>query len=479
MDMLGITGGRIVDGSGRELRLHGACVGGWMNMENFINGYPGSESGMRAALAEAIGQGKADFFLGRMLDHLLCEADIQFMRECGATVVRLPFGYRRFEDDARPFEYLESGFARLDQAIGWCERHGLYAILDLHAIQGCQNSDWHCDNESRHALLWEHPHFQDRFVALWRELARRYRGRGAVAGYDLMNEPLCNAPRGRFAPVDRYKRDWPRINRLYRRVVEAIREIDGDHIIFLEGDYYASLFEGLEPPFVPKLAYSSHNYTPCGFGPGAYPGKMDGARWDAEAQEKAFRSHEGTRYASEHGVPLWVGEFGSVFDGPAGEAPDRLRALDDQISAFERFGAHWTTWTYKDVGVMGWVTLNPESDYMRLVAGELESKRLLDTDQWMSWLPDTEAKQGVRKLAELVASTIGDGDIDEKANYTYLKQAALSGYVGGLMEPSYAKLFKGMSEARLDEVASSFALENCVVNEGLVATLMKHMKAGS
>lgn len=27
--------------------------------------------------------------------------------------------------------------------------------------------------------------------------------------------------------------------------------------------------------------------------------------------------------------------------------------MDDQISMFEEFGAHWTTWTYKDVGVMG------------------------------------------------------------------------------------------------------------------------------
>jgi hypothetical protein len=45
------------------------------------------------------------------------------------------------------------------------------------------------------------------------------------------------------------------------------------------------------------------------------------------------------------------------------------------------------------------------------------------------------------------------------------------------MQPSYAKLFKGMSEARLDEVAASFAFKNCIVNEGLVATVKKHMKA--
>jgi hypothetical protein len=171
---------------------------------------------------------------------------------------------------------------------------------------------------------------------------------------------------------------------------------------------------------------------------------------------------------------LWVGEFGSVFNGPAEEKADRLRALDDQIGLFEEFGAHWTTWTYKDVGVMGWVTLDPRSDYMQLVGKSLETKRLLDTDQWMGWLPETPAKAKVRELARIVEDTIGDPDIESDADYAYLKQAALSGYVGSLMQSSFAKLFKGMSEQRLDELCDSFAFENCVVNQELVAIVRKH-----
>jgi aryl-phospho-beta-D-glucosidase BglC (GH1 family) len=478
MDMLRVEGVSIVDASGGEVRLRGACVGGWMNMENFINGYPGSESGMRAALREAIGEGKAEFFMERMADAMLGEADIRFMRDCGATVVRLPLNYRRFEDDARPFEYLDAGFARLDRALSWCERHGLYAILDLHSAQGWQNSDWHCDNESRHSLFWEHPHFQDRYIALWKELARRYAGRQVVAGYDIMNEPLCNAPRGRFTNIDKYPRNWPRINAVFRRAVEAIREVDADHIVFLEGDYFSNLFEGLEPPFAPNLAYSSHNYTASGFGPGAYPAKgKDGSTWDAEAQEKAFLACEGARFARDRGVPLWVGEFGSVYNGPKKEIGDRLRALDDQIAVFERHGAHWTTWTYKDVGVMGWVSLSPGSPYLRLVADELEAKRLLDADQWMGWLPDTPAKKSVRKLAVIVERTIGDERVESSANFSYLKQAALSSYVGGLMQPAYARLFVGRSEKELAELADSFAFGNCVVNQGLVEVVKRRIGA--
>jgi Endoglucanase len=473
MDMLQVRGADIVDAKGERFSLRGTCVGGWMNMENFINGYPGSESGLRESLADTLGASKAELFLGRMLDKMLGEADLRFMKDCGATVVRLPVNYRHFEDDARPFEYKASGFARLDAMLDACERSGLYAILDLHAIQGWQNSDWHCDNDSRHSLLWEHPHFQDRFVALWEEFARRYLGRAVIAGYDVMNEPLCNATRGRFEDLDRYARNWKRINGLYRRVVEAIRKIDPEHVIFLEGDYFASLFDGFEAPFAPNLAYSSHNYTASGFGPGAYPGTIGGSRWDLERQREAFLGHEGAKFAKRHGVPLWVGEFGSVYNGPEAERADRLRALDDQIGIFNEQGAHWTTWTYKDVGVMGWVTLDPRSDYMQIVAKSLEAKRLLDTDQWMGWLPDTPAKGKIRELATIVEGAIGDTEIDSNADYHYLKQAALSGYVGTLMQRSYAKLFAGMSEDRLEEVCDSFAFENCVVNRGLVEVIRR------
>ncbi len=410
-----------------------------------------------------------------MLDNLLNEDDIKFMKECGATVVRLPVNYRHFEDDEKPFQYKESGFTRLDRMLDLCEKHGMYVILDLHAVQGWQSGDWHCDNDSRHSFFWKFPHFQERYISLWEEFARRYKDKTVIAGYDVMNEPLCNAWRGRFADDKNYKRDFAVINDVFHRVTEAIRRTD-DHIIFLEGDYFAALFEGFEAPFTSNLAYSSHNYNDAGFGPGSYPGICNGTNWNQQKQLDVFLAHEGTVFTQKHNVPLWVGEFGSVFNGLASEEKDRLRALDDQIGVFEEYGAHWTIWTYKDVGVMGWTTLDPQSDYMQIIKPVLEAKRLLDTDQWMSWLPKTPAKEKIRDLAKYMKDTVGDEDISDEANYRYLTQAALSEYGGALMQPSYAKLFKGMSEERLDQVLSAFSFKNCLVNAGLVNVLKKHMK---
>jgi endoglucanase len=475
MDNLQVRNGKIIDSTGKPVQLRGTCVGGWMNMENFINGYPGSESGLRAAFADELGKSKAEFFFDRMLDYMLGEDDIQFLKECGSTVVRLPLNYRHFEDDKKPFEYKQSGFQRLDRMLEWCAKHELYAILDLHAVQGWQNTDWHCDNSSSQSWFWEHAHFIDRYIALWEELSRRYKDNPAVAGYDVMNEPLCNAPFGRFTSIQRYKPDWDKINSVFRRVVDAIRRIDPRHIIFLEGDYFAKLFEGFEAPFTDNLAYSSHNYTASGFGPGAYPGRINGAMWDKEKQLSVFLSHQGTRFTKEHNVPLWVGEFGSVYNGAKEEIEDRLRALDDQLGIYETHGAHWTTWTYKDVGVMGWVMLDPESDYMQIVQRELEAKRLLDTDQWMGWLPWTPAKEMIRNLADYARTTIGDEEIESDAAYSYLKQNALCGFIGNLMQFSYAKLFKGMSEERIDSLMSAFDFKNCLKNTGLIQIVKKHM----
>ena len=473
MDLLQVKGNQLVTANGQPIYLRGACVGGWMNMEEFINGYPGSEHGVRAVMARQLGTDTAQFFFDRMLDYFFSEDDVIYLKSLGTTVVRLPLNYRHFETDKRPFEYLEAGFARLDQALGWCEKHGLHAVLDMHAVPGWQNPDWHCDNSTRHALFWQHAHFQDRFVALWEEFAQRYKGRAVIAGYDVMNEPVSNAPFGRFS--NRYEPDWEAINHLYRRTTTAIRAIDADHIIFLEGDLFSREFDGFEPPFAPNLVYSSHNYTDAGFGPGSYPGLINGEQWDYQKQTQFFLNCSGMRFTQKYNVPLWVSEFGAVYNGPAHEVPDRLHALDDQLAIYNQHGAHWTIWTYKDIHVMGWVQLVPDAPYVRAIRRVLDAKRDLSTDFWMSWIPATAAKTKVFELAAMIEKAIEDTTIDSEANRTFLSQATLSGYAAGLMQRYYVHCFEGLSQTQLDQILQSFALNQCRPHSALIDVIRKHL----
>jgi hypothetical protein len=471
--MLQVRNAEIVTSEGQPVRLRGVCVGGWMNMENFINGYPGDESGVRRAAAHTLGAGRAEFLFDRWLDYFFNEDDAVFLKDCGANVVRLPLNYRHFEDDSEPYRYLEKGFDRLGRIVGACTRAGLYVILDLHSVQGWQNTDWHCDNSSRHSLLWRHPHFQERFVGLWREIARRFRGVATIAGYNLMNEPVTNAPAGRYTA--QYETDWEAINRLYRRAAEAVREVDSEHIIFLEGDYFSQKFSKLDPPFAPNLVYSSHDYSPPATTPGKYPGKIGATTWNKRRQAAVFAGQEGTHFTEDNKVPLWVGEFGAAFDGPASEAAYRLKAIDDQIAIFEQHRAHWTIWTYKDIGVMGMVTVDPKSEYIRRVMPALRAKRVLGVDGWLNTgAPKTETQKLVNRLAILAERAIGDKNIDHLSNRMFLAQAVQAGYFANLMQPAFAACFRGLSETQIDKVMQSFALKKCNVREGLAAVLKKY-----
>src|SRR5215212_245407 len=64
---LRVSGASIVDGSGMLVRLQGPCLGGWMNMENFITGYPASETLQRRALLKAMGPESYEAFFDQFL----------------------------------------------------------------------------------------------------------------------------------------------------------------------------------------------------------------------------------------------------------------------------------------------------------------------------------------------------------------------------------------------------------------------------
>jgi aryl-phospho-beta-D-glucosidase BglC (GH1 family) len=487
MDFLKTEDGKIVDPKGKEVRLRGTCVGGWMNMENFIDGYPGCESGLRRAMREVLGEENSRYFFDRLLDNFFAEEDLRYIRACGANAVRLPLNYRHFEDDENPFVYKEEGFARLSRVLDWCEQYGVYAILDMHAVPGWQNAHWHSDNENAVSLFWGHKQFQERLKALWREFARRYKGRAVVAGYELMNEPIVNTPAGDLPHMyyEHYKPRWEVMNRIYRELTAAVREIDPAHIIFLEGDRYGQLFDGLDAPFADNLAYSSHNYTLAGFGPGKYPGEYNAFRmdqadiagfWDRDRQAGIFGASSGVRFAEKFAVPLLSGEFGSQYNTSPEDIPYRILAMDDQLSVFNDWGAHWTSWTFKDMGVMGWVTVNPESEYARIVEPVQKKKAELGAENFVGWSKDPIGKQMNRQLARTIAGVIGDPEINVHSGASCLSVFTLTGYAAACLQPLYCRQFKGMTKGDIDRIMESFAFKNCVINEPYREILIKNLK---
>jgi endoglucanase len=452
-DFLRVKGSEIVNGHGEVVCLRGFCLGGWLNLENFIIGYPAHESGMRAAVTRVLGEAMAHFFFERFLHYFITEDDLRFIKSLGCNVVRLPLNYRHFESDNRPFEYKPEGFALLDQVIGWARTQHIYVILDLHAIQGWQNQGWHCDNPCRKSHFWGQKVFEDRAVALWEELARRYRDEAFVAGYNVMNEPAASETL------------W--LNHFYRRVTAAIRAIDPGHILFLEGNHYSQQFEQLEPPFDSNVVYSSHNYVVPGLDNAEYPGIFNSEVYDRERLEREYL--ERARFTRQHGVPNLVGEFGCIYSSRALEA-SRLRVMADMIDIIEKCGHHWTIWTYKDIGKMGLVYTDPESQWMRRTQPVREIKTALRCDYWI----ERHESEIDRLIQQIVAhaSTIVAG---QPGDWTHLSDnlsgAINEGVLSQMLQPAFAEQFRVMSEKDIDQMMQSFAFQNCVQRAGLVQLL--------
>src|SRR5262245_11877690 len=163
-NFLRVDADRIVDGSGSPVVLRGVGLGGWMNMENFITGYPANESSMREAVSAVLGTNRADAFFERLLDRFFGAADAEFLASLGVNCVRLPINQRHFE--WTPFEWLSNGFERLARAVDVLGAAGIHSVIDLHAVPGSQNQHWHSDNATHIAAFWRHPHFMDRATAL-------------------------------------------------------------------------------------------------------------------------------------------------------------------------------------------------------------------------------------------------------------------------------------------------------------------------
>lgn len=463
LDWIRVSGTDLVDESGRVVRLAGVGLGGWMNMENFITGYPGNEENIRRVLLDRMGREAYDAFFDEFLLDFFDEADAAHLASLGLNSVRIPFNYRHFEDDARPFELKEEGFARLNRVVTLLGRHGIYSILDLHALPGRQNQHWHSDNPTHIAEFWNHPHFQDRVVHLWEALAERYKDRPEVAGYNPINEP--SDPTGEVLPA------------FYDRLERAIRAIDPRHVLFLDGNKYSTDFSFLdrrsEP--LPNTVYTAHDYALPGITSATeYPGTTRGEYFDRGVVEKTFLRR--TEYMRRTGTPIWIGEFGPVYSADRSQDPWRYRLLRDQLEIYREHGASWALWTYKDIGLQGLVHAAPDSPYRQLIAPAVEVKSRLGIDSWGG------SDAGVRSIIDPI-DAVFDADFPDYAPWPWGRQPHIAVLVRHILlaEPlaeRFGDLFAGVTPERARELARSFRFDRTVERTGLSEVLRTHLAEG-
>ena len=118
----------------------------------------------------------------------------------------------------------------------------------MHTTPGGQNPDWHSDNPTSYAAFWDFKDHQDRTVWLWEQIATRYKDNKRIAGFNPLNEP-CDS-------------EHVRLPAFYDRIESAIRKIDPNHILWLDGNTFAMEWKAFDK-VLPNCVYALHDYSVC------------------------------------------------------------------------------------------------------------------------------------------------------------------------------------------------------------------------
>jgi len=75
------------------------------------------------------------------------------------------------------------------------------------------------------------------------------------------------------------------------------------------------------------------------------------------------------------------------------------------IDIIEGHGHHWSLWTYKDIGMMGTILVNPESEWMDRTKPIRKVKSSLRCDSWIERIPKS-IDPLINQVAEYSAEVI-------------------------------------------------------------------------
>jgi len=247
----------------------------------------------------------------------------------------------------------------MENAITWCEKHQLKAIIDLHILRS------HYFN-AKIKPLWTDPNEQQKFFDLWKDLSRTLKKfPNKLVAYELMNEAVADDPES-----------W---NKLLNTAFSEIRKLEPHRTIVIGSNMWQSVdtFKDLKVPSNDtNIILSFHYYKPFLFshyktrwtelkdydGPVHYPGvivsREEAKKLSAENQ-KIVKNWVGKEFninyfeesiqgpikkAKELNLALYCGEFGVYSTTPK---KDKLHWFKDLVTVFQKNNIGYANWNYK------------------------------------------------------------------------------------------------------------------------------------
>jgi aryl-phospho-beta-D-glucosidase BglC (GH1 family) len=318
----------IADGRGKHIQLRGIGLGGWMIQEGYMLhlNHEGQQYRIRQRIEAIVGKAHTDEFYAAWLSNQTSRSDMDSLHAWGFNSVRLPMHYNLFTvpvDDelvAGKNTWLTTGFALTDSLVAWCKANHIYVFLDLHAAPGGQGNDLNIsDRNPSRPSLWQSEADKQKTIALWRTIAERYASDTTIGGYDILNEPNWGFEDTAGDRNGLKEQKNQPLKQLLTDITKAIREVDQNHLIVIEGNGWGNNYHGMLPAWDNNMVLSFHKY------------------WNNNDQQSIQHI---LNFRDQYNIPVWLGETGE----------NSNVWFTDAIRLFETNQIGWSWWPLKKLG---------------------------------------------------------------------------------------------------------------------------------
>ena len=271
--------------------------------------------------------------------------ELGYDKKCNANIVTQFLGFVGTckNLDYFNFTYDENGLPVIDD----CKKN---SFIEYHFL---------AEFSSAYKKFYENVNnIQDKFVEFWKVVATKFKGNKYVLGYDLWNEPSPGGFLEDFKNIIPGRPDLYSVLPLYKKVNEALRDIDPNYILYFEntpipdtlpimgGLVWGTMKEKPGDDNEPQV-YNFHSYC-CVSGANACENGEASLKNSLNLCPKFHKNKFKTEMDNARNnlhVPMFVSEFGACSDSQA-----CYNEIMNVISICEENFISWSYWNYKPYG---------------------------------------------------------------------------------------------------------------------------------
>lgn len=296
-------------------------AGNWWSIGELTAGLYNDDYSLTNTMTSRFGATTTASVVATHQDTWFTSTDLDAIQATGMNFIRVPIGWNVFLNLDGTWK--TNPWTKIDWVINQAAARGIYVLVDLHTVPGGGCPWGSCGRIGPNPNgFWGNATYQNWVEDIWKKIATRYNGNPAVAGYDLINEPLID--------YDEDAADVAQKSDYYDRLYDAVRAIDTDHTIFL-GAFFG--LDKIAPPSTygwTNVVYEYHPYD--------MPNSKD---WTAQNQLVTNELGALPARLSNPGVPILYGEYSLYYND------DVWARFMAGLNASQ---VSWSNWSYKVKG---------------------------------------------------------------------------------------------------------------------------------